>query len=332
MPDIKANSKVSQMFSTARIYCLISIISAHMYFPGTFATEFLSRLGTVGVILFLIMSGYFFRPSKFTSIWALLKNKFFSLCIPWFFLGSLTWLYNAILSSQSRSAIEYLKWVLGNGTYLYYMPVLLLCFLLLYKAPRFILYAALPTTVASVLLTTTGILDPIVSFMRINHYLNVFNWIGFFALGMILQNIDPEKLFNFFKKFRLLNIYLFVLSFVLLLMFKNINYNYFSYVAIPYELIGGTAILSLSTFSLTKHSFFKALSNLSFSIYLLHMPFIGIFDKFLSISAITRLISPLFIIAVSYAVLYLGQIISKAIKLDNLYNKLLGIRNTTKRS
>ncbi len=328
MSDIKTTGKVSQMFSTARIYCLISIVSAHMYFPGTFATDFLFRLGTVGVTLFLIMAGYFYKPSKFTSIWALLKNKATSLCIPWLFLGSLTWLYNAILSSQFRSVSGYLKWVLGSGTYLYYMPVLLVCFLLFYKAPKFILWLSLPITVTSILLTASGILNSTVRFIGINHYLNIFNWIGFFALGMILQNIDSEKLFLFFKKFGFLNVALFLIAFTLLLVFKDVQYSYFSYIAIPYELIGCMAILSLSTMSLTKFAFFRGLSNISFSIYLLHMPLIGILDVLMNVSEITRLLSPLFIIAVSFAVLFVGQFISKKIRFEKIYILLTGARTS----
>ena len=328
MSDTKISTQASQMFSTARIYCLISIVSAHMYFYGTFAYDFLSRLGTIGVILFLIMAGYFFKPSKFTSVGHLLKNKFYSICIPWLFLGSLTWLYKATLSSQFRSVNEYFKWILGNGSYLYYIPVLLLCFLMLYKAPEIILYALLPITAVSIFLTTCGLLDPIYSFIGISAFLNVFNWIGFFSLGMLLQKIDTEKLFDFFKKFRILNVSLFVTAFVLLLIFKNVSYGYFSYIAIPYELLGCMAILSMSTLSLTKFQFFKELSNLSFSIYLIHMIFIGLLDQIMNLSNITRLASPLIIIVVSFFFLFVGRFISKKIHLEKNYILLTGARNS----
>ena len=327
MSNMNLSSKISQMFSTARIYCLISIVSAHLIFPNTYAADFLSRLGTVGVVLFLIISGYFFRPQNFDNFWSLVKKKARTICIPWFTLGSITWMYNAFLSNHFRSVTGYINWILGNKTYLYYMPVLLVCFLVFYKAPKAVLFTAIPLNVCSIILTATGVLDSVVSSLGITHYLNVFNWIGFFALGMLLQLADSEKIYAFFKKFRFLAISLFVIAFVLLLIFRNIRFDYFSYVAIPYELIGGAAILSLSTFSLTKYRVFKKLSNYSFAIFLIHMIFIGLFDSILAKTIVTMFLSPIIIIGIVFVCFWLVEWLSGKAKLGKVYQLLVGIRN-----
>lgn len=322
----KANNNISNMFATARIYCLISIVSAHLYFPGTFAAEFLSRLGTVGVIGFLVMAGYFFHPQKFKSFGDLLAKKAVSIGIPWVALGSLAWFYNIILSSQFRSVEGYLRWIFGNGTYLYYLPVLLICFIAFHKAPKPLLFAALPITVVSVLLTASGVVDSVVSFLGINHYLNIFNWIGFFALGMLLQQFDPEKLFVSLKKIRFLNIVVFLIAFVFLLCFRNVDFDYFSYIAIPYEIVGAFAIFSLSTFSLVKYRWLNKLSTLTFSIYLIHMVFIGLLDQWWGRFEITRLLSPIAIISVCFLLFGIGELLAKKMQMHKIYALLIGLR------
>lgn len=320
------DSKISEMFSTARIYCLVSIVCAHMYFPNTVAWMVLSRLGTVGVVLFLITSGYFYVPEKFGSFSKLLKKKAISICVPWFFLGSLAWLYNAIVSTQYRSTIGYLKWILGNGTYLYYMPILLICFILFYKAPKAVLIASLPINAVSVIITAHGIADPIIFSMGINHYLNIFNWIGFFALGMLLRQIDPEKLYSYLKKFGIAGGALFVLFFWVLLVFGNLRFDYFSFVAMPYELAGSVAILSLSTFSLTKYKILRKLSGYAFAIYLIHMVFIGLLDSILAKSIVTMFMAPIIIITIVFLLFYCGEYLSHVLKMDKLYVLLVGKR------
>ena len=326
MASEKMNRNVSQMFATARIYCLISIVAAHILYPGTFAGNFWNRLGTLGVVLFLVMAGYFFRPQKFKTFGALLGKKGVSIGIPWLFLGSLTWLYNAILSVKFRSLGGYFQWIFGNGTYLYYLPVLFFCFLLFYRAPKVLRYVALLMTAISIFLTAMGFLDVAISFLGVNHYLNVFNWIGFFALGMILQEADPEKLFGFFQKFKWLNFSLFAVALALLLVFREIPYHYFSFVAIPYEILGGMAILSLSTYSLTRFSVFNWLSGFSFSIYLFHMIFIGLFDRLLGISEITRMLSPIVIIASCFLMFLIGWFLFRKLRLEKVYALLTGCR------
>lgn len=176
----KNRCTVSSMFSTARIYALLSIVSAHMFFPGTFSTVILSRAGTVGVVVFLIMSGYFYRPHKFSNLCRLIKTKFVSLCVPWFVLGTCTWIYKSIMIPDYCTITQLIKWIIGNGSYLYYMSVLVLCFLIFYKVKNGIKILALLATMLSNMLTASGTMEPILFFLKINNYLNIFNWIGFF--------------------------------------------------------------------------------------------------------------------------------------------------------
>ena len=317
---------LSTMFSTARIYCLISIVAAHLYFPGTFSTIVLFRLGTIGVVGFLAMAGYFYRPSKFGSFFNLLKKKVITLILPWFVMGMLTWGYNALLNPYRRSAIELVKWVLGNGTFLYYMPVLMFCFVLFYKNNTTTLSVAILVNVASIVLTAAGVVKPIIETLHITSYLNPLNWIGFFAAGMLLQRINEERILFFLKRYRYLFIVVFVICFVFALVFEDIKLDYFSYLAIPYEVVGILAVFSVSTFVITDKKFFSYLSSSSFTIYLTHMIFIGVLDGYLAKVAILRLLSPFVIIALAFGFLMLGLYISRKIKLEKIYCLITGLR------
>ena len=122
----------SVMFTVARVFALISIVAAHIGF--TEGTSYLlnksySVIASIGVIAFLFMSAYYYNPKKSGALLSgVLKKKIITIGIPWLFLGTLTYLYNAILSGN-LNAIEWVKWILGYKTYLYFLTVLFLCFI-----------------------------------------------------------------------------------------------------------------------------------------------------------------------------------------------------------
>ncbi len=321
-----SKATLSGVFSTSRIYCLISIVSAHLSFPGTFSQTVLARFSLVGVVGFLVMAGYFYKPAKFGSFVGLLKKKAISIGLPWIVFGFLTWLYNAILVPERRNLVALLKWIFGNGSFLYYMTVIVICFIVFYRYNKFTLCGAILINIASVIFTATGLLKPIIDVLHISDFLNVFNWVGFFAAGMLLQQIDEHRLLAFLVKYRILFIIAFGVCFVVSIIFKDVSFTYFSYLAIPFELIGVWAFFSLSTFQLTNIKLFSNLSDASFTIYLVHMIFVGFLDGLLSKFEISRLLSPLVIIAVTFVCLMIGLWVSRKIKLDKVYCLVTGLR------
>ena len=323
---MKSNISLSGVFSTARIYCLISIVSAHIYFPGSFFTTVFSRLGTVGVVGFLVLAGYFYKPQKFGSFYNLIKKKFTSIVLPWVVMGWITWLYNVLLNSNKRSVCEFVKWILGNGTFLYYMPILMLCFIAFYKCNIATLSLSIVLNIISIVLTALGYIGPIISDLGITNYLNVFNWFGFFAVGMLIQRFDEKNILSFLIKYRYLFIIVFIICFSVSLVFNDVNLDYFSYLAIPYETIGILAVFSVSTFVLTDKKFFGYLSSSSFTIYLIHMIFVGLLDGYLVKIKVVGLLSPLIIIALTFGIVLLGLYISRKLKLEKIYSLLTGVR------
>ena len=113
-------------------------------------------------------------------------------------------------------------------------------------------------------------------------------------------------------------------------MFSEIKLDYFSYLAIPFEAIGVLAVFSVSTFQLTDKNIFSELSASSFTIYLIHMIFIGLLDGYLARFVVLRLLSPIIIIVISFGILMLGLFVSKKLKLGKVYCLLTGLRLKSK--
>jgi peptidoglycan/LPS O-acetylase OafA/YrhL len=326
MDKNKVELSLSQILSTSRIYALISIVAAHIYFvQGTCYTLF-ERIGTIGVITFLLVSGYYFKPERFKSVKDLLKKKIVSVCIPWFTIGTITWFYNILLSPRYRSITGFLKWIFGNTTFLYYMPILMVCFLIFYKPQKWFQKLSILATVVSVFLSSAGMMDGVISFLGITNYLNIFNWMGFFGLGMLFQGIDEGKLIVILKKYRFVFIGIYAAMLIILVLFNDIEASYFSFVAIPYELCGAIAIFSVSTFDLSHIKIFARIINLSFAIYLLHMIFIGLFDKVLQKFILTQYLSPIIIIIITFVFLISLEKIANKLKIQKLFYTLTGER------
>lgn len=175
---------------------LVSVVSAHCYnvhagpdgFP-MYCSLLLRNIGTVGVLCFFIVSGYLYHPEKYTAR-QLVNKKAKTVLLPWFLAG----LCSVILRNY-KPAIAVL-YILGYRSMLYFLPLLILCFLVFYfpiMRKRTVCIAMIIVTLAStiwfydllyrVLLVPLGI-DPEVW----RGYLNPLNWLGYFALGVLAQN------------------------------------------------------------------------------------------------------------------------------------------------
>lgn len=317
---------ISKMFCAARVLALLSVVSAHISLPETFAGNLFGRIGSIGVIAFIIMSGYFYNTDKYPNVTGLIADKFVKLIVPWVFMASVVFAYDTILGHKPFSFINYFKWIIGNGTYFYYMTVLVLCYLIFFKTNRIILYISVFINAVSLLFTATRIIAPVISAIHITNYLNVFNWIGFFAIGLLLRKAEPDKIYVFFLKYRWLIIAAYNMALVMLLIFENIKADYFSYIGPVYELLGVAAIFSLSTLDLCRYKITIALSNSSFTVYLVHIMFIALIDDYFLLTAVTRLLMPLTVVLLAFAVLSLGRLICEKIHLSELYSLLTGIR------
>lgn len=322
------SKKCSTMFTIARAFALISIVCAHVTFRGeaSFADRLYSVLGSIGVITYMFMSGYYYSTQKFNSFFAMLKNKAISVGIPWLFLGTVIYVYNSLVGGAAITPLEWFKWVIGYKTYLYYVTVLFICFMLFYKTNKAILIACIPITIISLMATAAGMLDGVIEALHITHYLNIFNWIGIFALGKLLSQDDAKKLYTFILKIRYPIIILFILATAALCIFNTVRVGYFSYVGIYFEALSALFIFAISTFKIFENKLVEKIANNSFAIYLIHMAVVGLSGKVINIHPITQVLASIFIILVCHFALEFCKFIIKKLKMEKYFNCLFGFR------
>ena len=330
MPDNTVNDHrvgidVNSVMNVAKFFAIISVIMAHSrnvdYFFYSNITE---RIGAIGVITFLIIAGYYFNVDKY-GVQLFFKKKNTSIVVPWMFTGTILFLIGHRFNFS-----DWLKWIIGNGSYLYYLSMLMLCYLILSffnKKNHLFLFVFL--IVISLITTSFGVLDIIFlkyfEVLEINNYLNVFNWVGFFSLGILFKN-NLMGLLMFAKKYRIAIILIYMLSLIIGFYFEPDYGGYFSKLATPMELLGAIFIFSLSTITCLNNKFINTIAELTFAIYLTHFLTFPV-RKFLIHTPAWEFINPLIFLVFNCILLLLGRYFSKIINMENWYCLLLGIRN-----
>ena len=323
MGNTEAKKSISKMFDAANAMAILSIVSAHITIRSSeMLANLYAAIGSIGVVLLLIKAGYYFKSYPFA---VLVKKKFVSVILPWAILGSLVFVVNTILTSGIFNIVDLLLWLVGYKTYLYFVIVLLLCFLLFYKNNTVTLISAIAINAISLVLTACGVMDPIIEALHITNYLNILNWIGFFAIGILLSRVNEEKLYSFIKSTRLIWIGISLAGTVFITL-SGYRVGYFSSFGWLYEIISTLSILGLCTFGFMENKLLSGISSYGYAIYLLHMMFIGVlgkvYNQHIVLTAIANIIVCLFICFILYA----GNYIATKIKLGKIYGTIIGLR------
>lgn len=279
-------AKDNQSFDESSFfYCLkgsaiISVIIAHTSVlniaPKAFDKAMLpifEKLGLIGVPVFLFISGYFFYKNRDTIGQFFLK-KLKTIMMPWIFCGTLVFFVSTFFGQKSgqMGITSYMRFIIGDGSIYYFIPILFLNFLLFFYIRYRIQIIIIPIIILNLVILAYADVIPM------NPYLNPLNWMGFFALGLLFRKYD---LMN-----RFINIgipLLITLSSLVLVLFLaryfekgfTIGFTYFSMSSFVFELFGAVILIYLCAKIKRGKSFFYALGKISFSIYLLHIPVAG---------------------------------------------------------
>ncbi len=270
----------SLSFDILRVIAIFSVIVAHVNIinynssVNLYITRFWNAFGTIGVAIFLIISGLVYnQPDNILYFW---KKKFNRIIIPWLFCATLTFLLSVFLRDKKQNIlISYISWIFGIGTWYYYISIYLIILLvipLIYKS-YYSLIICIMLTFISLNLEFYNIIPHNQYFTK---YLNVFNWLGYFAIGSIAHKFDWLKL-----KHLIIVRHLFffcILIFIILnyYILKNDNYSYFTPLAFCFNII--SAIVSFNVVYSIKSMRIKTIlaeyGKLTFCIYLIHMQFV----------------------------------------------------------
>lgn len=323
---MESNLSLSQRMDITKVFAILTVIIAHsrnVDYP--FLSQITERIGALGVIVFLFIAGYYFNPDKY-GIKKFFKSKITSILIPWIFTGTIIFLV-----VKPFILIDWLNWLVGNGSYLYYLVVLMICYFLLCfvrgnKGRIFLI----TVNVISLILTSLGILDALAKDVlgvdSINNYLNVFNWIGFFTLGIMAKGrLEQFLLFNYNKRWIVLILFISVIGLGLII--EPTYSGYFSKLGMLSELLGGLCLFNLSKFPIFNHKTVFVISGLTFAIYLIHF-LVFPFRRFLPQNQVFEFVNPIVYLLLASGLILGGEYIATQLKLDRMYRVLLGIRKS----
>lgn len=307
-------------FDVAKTIATFSIICAHLS-PITSKDIFSIKLswlynlfGIIGVPLFFFISGYLFFKNT-DNFKKFMSKKTKQIIIPWIFIGTFCYLM-VFYFKHNISFINYLKFIYGYGSYLYFLSVLLILYLINFKFKNnnIFLYSTLIIGIISLVL---NIIFGINSFS----YINFCNWIPYFTLGMIVsKNNKINDLFKFCKKNMLIFLIIFLVAF-LYGFIKNIDINYWTFIGVIIIVSFWGMFFGIIYEKKLKINTFFGENSLAF--YLIHMPIAGI---------CVRIMNGYFIVfrffltlLITYVVIYLYKFFTKKLNLEKL-NILIGVK------
>ena len=259
----------SDTFYCIKAFAILSAVAAHV--NSIITTPIASKIATtiwavyshVGVPWFFILSGFFFHYSKEKSgeFWI---KKVKGMLVPWVLCGICTYALSCILGN-SLDMIGFVKWIFGYGTWYYYMTVLLvLCVIFSHSSSDTVCYCAIGVNVISIFLH---------QYFGGNNfqYLNVLNWIGFFAVGILMRRYRLDRIIKNSQWIQCVCILVLGLG-IGSAIYAN-KFGYFNVSSLLYEMASFPIILKLCSMivSRIKVSHLVFIGKRTLFIYLLHM-------------------------------------------------------------
>lgn len=310
---------------TLKSLAIFSVVCAHSvttYNSNTYIALFIKNIGTIGVVVFFILSGYLMKvTNRYTSILKetkiVLQSWFFSgICM--YFITS----YFGVGKTDFFNLISFFKFIFGLNSYYYYLVNYFL-FKLLFKF-RFIrthIFSFMILSFISIVLTSLNLL------VNFNPYLNFFNWIGFYSFGFFLK--DDEKLELLVQQCIKNRIYIVLgfLIFINLSIYFNFGY-YWTYFSLPMEILGFLFFLIVSKTYLQRNNTFILIGKQSFFIYLFHMPVIGAINSITkySDSQIILILKPFIVILIMTIFVKILSLVTKSKKIRYIYTNFIGLK------
>ena len=321
------NIEISRSNYVCKALAITCVAAAHCASSDFNAIQLvLTLFGTLGVPVFLILSGYTLNTDcSAVEFW---KKKFKKICIPWILYGVATYCLHIFADNVHFDLFNMGKWIFGYGTWLYFVPILLICFVLfrIFKTNRGI-FALIAISVGAIIAKSFGILrfDTIIT-----DYLDPLSWICYFGLGVLLKQCDIKKILN-------ANIYIKVATWLFTATLGIIYLlvclpTYWTFFSIPMSLLFFVSIMLMSQ-KLGKSKFLIQLGSNTFPIYFLHMQIginiVKIIYKAIPynsnvLQGILDLIFPVLVVFITFGIVKLIGVIAKLIKMEN-YLWILGI-------
>ena len=306
----------SQAFFILKAFAILSVITAHvctrLLNQGVFAyivSAFLFSFSRIGVVAFFAVSGFFYRyiPGDSRRFW---KKKLLNLILPWLICATLTFAVSRI----GHGTMPYYNWIIGNGSWYYYVTVLIAFYAIFMwiSRSRICLFLCVGLTVLSLALETFSI-NPVTNLIH-TPYLNLFNWIGFFAFGILARRYRLDrKCIRWRVPVVLASSIVWLAGFVALIYLNIYEFGYFHLVAPLYE-ISAVVLLYVISYALCVTGACSVLVKIggsTYFIYLLHMQIVQMACRFLPKHIAIEPLKPLLGLALMMTLVCIAQFICK---------------------
>lgn len=293
------------------------------------ASDYLSYIGTMGVPVFFLLSGYLFGKNKknLRDFW---KGKVKSIFIPWFFCETLLWFY-VVLRKGGITLKAWALFMIGYKHTTYYLTMLIVMYLLFWRIKRdWELAVLISVSLLSVICTGWDFGMSIINKWFGVFYLNPLNWICFFAVGLLISR--RNCLIYIADKLRKVAPFFLFLSVLYFVIVKGTGkgFAYFSQYALIAHIINISLIFGISKNILDNPGHAKELAiysgKISFSIYLLHQFIAGILVRmanYCDVFLITLMRPIIAFILVSALIYFLLKVVKKRLTIIDI---LIGSR------
>lgn len=316
----------SNFFYALRGLAIISVAYAHSL---SLSTDVLQRIGEaigiIGVPLFMVSSGYYFKYESWNTLATKLTEGIIS---PWLIWGTIAFAISSLLGAVSNNLSSFIAFIIGHGTWLYYIPVYIIirCIFNCHATNSF-LYGTILLSIVSNIVSfyLPGKLAPISSWCT--PWQNPFNWCGFFAVGILIRRLELFTLLC--NNHRIAKTLLSALSLIIFVLLIAIPWkiNYWNPIAVIFEYLIVFALLGLT--GLSQNRFLRVLGKNSLLIYLLHIQLgiasANIIFRFLHFpEIIVLMVKPLTVLAITMLLIIIIREIVCLMRL-NRYCKYLGL-------
>jgi peptidoglycan/LPS O-acetylase OafA/YrhL len=315
---------------------VFSIVCAHCGYVtlsfsklNLFFSNFLQSIGSIGVGVFFVLSGYLLYKNN-KKIIVFFRNKVKTILVPWIICGTAVYGYTNIRKG-GLSLRGWLNWIIGNPSYLYYLFVLIILYLVYFyftKSRVFCIVTIIISIISNVI-TSLEIFKSIgISF---NPYINPFNWMIFFSVGIfIAQKNALARLSVKAENYLVITGILSIMSILIFSVSGNIlSYWKAYYLIFAFIIIFFVFGLSYKIVNNNKNNeIIEFIGKESFSIYLLHMPFAGLIANLLNRKDLwwTTPFRPFIVLSLIGILIYFYKKVAKIINKEKSLNMLIGSR------
>ncbi len=288
--------------------------------------EFCSSISSFGVWLFFILGGYLLKYEKRTFS-SMLSRKVKRVIVPWIFTGLLVYVYTNARHG-GISFISMMQFIMGYGSYLWYMAVFI-TLLILFSAIRKFKWGPYLLIVLAIFMELPGIQYQFVGTDYKLYYFFVGTWPFAFGIGYLInQNNWSNNILAHVRKYG--GLWLAAAIIAVFIVFSRFGrWYYWSRCYLSLCIVVTPAIIWL-VLVLGKFlgSVMDEIGRMSFSIYLLHMPVAGIVSNILCRfdRGLTVPMRPFIVIALTWFGIRLVRFVAEKFNKTELVNTLIGGR------